>query len=71
MFAGVAAMYVLVPVLSYKVMNLVSQAGMITISAFTGAGTGAGPALGTLASGMSAAGRVGAAVGSMARSRGS
>jgi hypothetical protein len=58
MFASVAAMYVLVPVLSYMVMNLVSQAGMLTISAFTGAGTGAGPAIGTITAGVSAAGRL-------------
>ncbi len=58
MFASVAAMYVLVPVLSYMILNLVSQAGMLTISAFTGAGTGAGPAIGTLTSGVSAAGRL-------------
>ena len=60
MFASVAAMYVLVPALSYMVMNLVSHAGMLTISAFTGAGTGAGPAIGTIATGMSAAGKAGA-----------
>lgn len=58
MFASITAMYVLVPVLSYMVMNLVSQAGMLTISAFTGVGTGAGPAIGTISAGVSAAGRI-------------
>lgn len=66
MFASVAAMYVLVPVLSYMILNLVSQAGMLTISAFTGAGTGAGPAVGSLVSAASVAGRAGAAVGGLA-----
>jgi hypothetical protein len=70
MFASIAAMYVLVPVLSFMVMNLVSQAGMLSISAFTGAGTGAGPAIGTIASGMSVAGKAGALAGKLARRSG-
>jgi hypothetical protein len=68
MFASVAAMYVLVPVLSYMILNLVSQAGMLTISAFTGSGTGAGPAIGTIVSGVSMAGKAGAAAGQMIES---
>ncbi len=67
MFASVAAMYVLVPVLSFMILNLVTQAGMLTISAFTGAGTGAGPAIGTLVTGVSAAGRAGALAGQLAQ----
>lgn len=68
MFASVAAMYVLVPVLSYMILNLVSQAGMLTISAFTGSGSGAGPAIGTIVSGVSMAGKAGAAAGQMIES---
>lgn len=68
MFASVAAMYVLVPVLSYMILNLVSQAGMLTISAFTGSGTGAGPAIGTIVSGVSMAGKAGALAGQMVQS---
>jgi len=65
MFASVAAMYVLVPVLSYMILNLVAQAGMLTISSFTGSGTGAGPAIGTIAAGVSTAGKAGALAGQM------
>jgi hypothetical protein len=68
MFASVAAMYVLVPVLSYMILNLVSQAGMLTISAFTGSGTGSGPAIGTIVTGVSMAGKAGAAAGQMIES---
>ena len=63
MFASIAAMYVLVPVLSYMILNLVTQAGMLTISQFTGSGTGAGPAIGTIASSISVAGRASAVAG--------
>jgi hypothetical protein len=65
MFASVAAMYVLVPVLSYMILNLVAQAGMLTISSFTGSGTGAGPAVGSIVAGVSTAGKAGALAGQM------
>lgn len=65
MFASIAAMYVLVPVLSYMILNLVAQAGMLTISSFTGSGTGAGPAIGTIVAGVSTAGKAGALAGQL------
>lgn len=69
MFASVAAMYVLVPVLSYMILNLVAQAGMLSISSFVGSGTGSGPAIGSIVTGVSVAGRAGAMAGGMLESQ--
>jgi len=57
MFTAIAAMYVLVPAVSMLLFNLAARAGMVGVSSFVGSGTGAGPALGILASAGSAAGR--------------
>jgi hypothetical protein len=72
MFTAIAAMYVLVPAISMLLFNLAARSGMASISSFVGSGSGAGPALGTMATAASAAGR-GAALAShtLARNSGS
>jgi hypothetical protein len=70
MFTAIAAMYVLVPAITLLLFNLAAQSGMVSFSNFVGSGSGAGPALGTMASAGSAAGR-GAALASHVLERGS
>jgi hypothetical protein len=59
MFTAIAAMYVLVPAISMLLFNLAARSGMASISSFVGSGSGAGPAIGTMASAGSAAARGG------------
>ena len=59
MFTAIAAMYVLIPAISMLLFNLAAHSGMVSFSNFVGSGTGAGPAIGTIAAAGSAAARGG------------
>jgi hypothetical protein len=70
MFTAIAAMYVLIPAISMLLFNLAARSAVVSISSFVGSGSGAGPAMGTLAQAGSLAGR-GAVLAGQALGRGS